>query len=87
MELESFVKGLHLPRLDLFYEEILLDESALRRRVFGFLGVPYRNTRAQTFKNTSDDLARSVTNLDELRRLYAGTRYARMFDEVLVRDA
>jgi len=85
-ELESFVAQLDLPRLDIFYEDILIDESGLKQRVLEFLGVPHRDTRAQTFKNTSDDLRESVTNLESLKANYAGTAYEPMFDEVLVRE-
>ncbi|WP_297529689.1 hypothetical protein [Thiohalobacter sp.] len=85
-ELESFVEQLDLPRLDIFYEDILIDEVALKQRVLEFLGVPHRDTRAQTFKNTSDDLRESVTNLEALKANYADTPYEPMFDEVLVRE-
>ncbi|WJW75841.1 hypothetical protein QVG61_01765 [Thiohalobacter sp. IOR34] len=86
-ELDAFVEGLGLPTLPLFYEDILLDEDGLLRRLYAFLGVPPRRTRGVSFKNTSDDLRQSVLNFDALRAAYADTAYAAMFDEVLVEEA
>lgn len=83
-ELKAFVDTLDLPRFDLFYEDILIDEEQFKRQVFSVLDVPYHDVQARTFKNTSDDLRAAVINFDSLKAAYAGTPYADMFDEVLV---
>lgn len=83
-ELEAFVGGLQLPTLPLYYEELLEDEGAFLSKVFAFLNVPERPVQGKTLKHTADDLRQAITNFDELRARYAGTRYEAMFDEVLV---
>jgi hypothetical protein len=82
-ELDTFVNSLRLPTLPLYYEELLEDEGAFLHKVFAFLDVPERAVQSKTLKHTSDDLRQVITNLDDLRTRYAGTRYASMFDEVL----
>ena len=51
--------------------------------MFAFLDVPERAVQSKTLKHTSDDLRQVITNFDDLRARYTGTRYASMFDEVL----
>lgn len=83
-QLARFLEKLDLPRLDLFYEDILADHDAAFASCFAHLGVEPRPVRGRASKNTADDLRRAVDNVDELRRAYAGTAYEAMFDEVLV---
>jgi hypothetical protein len=45
------------------------------------------NLDGATLKHTSDDLRQVVVNFEDLRRRYAGTPYAPMFDEVLAAGA
>lgn len=83
-DLVAFVTGLQLPALFLYYEDILLDHDATMEMTLGFLGVREGHIAGSAMKNTSDDLREVVTNFDELRGRYAGTRYEAMFDEVFV---
>ncbi len=83
-ELENFVKPLHLPTLKLFYEDMLLDESAFMHKVFDFIRVRYAPVKGKTLKNTQDNLREAILNFDELREKYTGTIYESMFSEVLV---
>ena len=82
-ELESYVGALQLPRLQLFYEDLLLGERQFLGRIFDFLGVPTREVQGKTFKSTKDDLREVLLNFDDLRDQYAGTPYHSMFSEVI----
>jgi LPS sulfotransferase NodH len=78
-KLEEFVDTLGLPTLEMFYEELLADETSFFQRIYEFLGVPYAEGRGETVKNTSDDLRESVENYEELKSRYAGTPYEAQF--------
>jgi LPS sulfotransferase NodH len=80
----DYVGALGRPLLHLDYEDLLADPTATFHRLLGYLGLPPAPIQGTTLKNTSDDLRDVVTNFDELRARYAGTRYEPMFDEVLV---
>lgn len=80
----EYVGTLDRPLLHLDYEDLLAEPTATFHQLLGFLGLPPAPIRGTTLKNTSDDLREVVTNFDELRARYAGTRYAPMFDEILV---
>jgi hypothetical protein len=82
-ELEDFAAGLQLPKLQLFYEDMLVDQHGFMQRVFDFLEVKAHAVQAKTLKNTSDNLRDVIENFDELRLQYEGTPYAAMFDEVV----
>jgi LPS sulfotransferase NodH len=83
-ELVDYVNSLGRPTLQLYYEELLRDETAFMGRVFDFLNVTPMAVKGKTLKNTSDDLRQAVPNFDALRARYIGTRYEAMFDEVMV---
>ena len=83
-DMETYVKGLQLPTLTLFYEDLLKDEATFIQRVFAFLEVKPKPVQGVTLKNTKDNLRDVIHNFDELRARYADTRYEPMFDEVLV---
>lgn len=82
--LSNFVAGLGLPTVDIWYEELLTDRKQTLASAFEFLGVGPEPVDGATIKNTPDDLRHVLENFAELRSMYAGTRYAEMFDEVLV---
>ncbi|MHC4216937.1 MAG: hypothetical protein ACYSU7_00620 [Planctomycetota bacterium] len=86
-ELVGFVKGLALPTLSIYFEDLLLDARATVDRVCSFLDVPPEPVQGGSLKNTSDDLREAIVNFDELRARYVGTEYEPMFDEVLVPSA
>ncbi len=83
-ELEEYVERLGLPTLMLYYEDLLVDEAAFLNQVFAFLGVRPQPVQGRTLKNTRDNLRDVLANFEELRERYRNTRYAAMFDEVLV---
>lgn len=82
--LKHFVEHLNLPTVEVFYEDILLDEAETLRAIYEFIGVTPRITKGSSYKNTSDDLRDALLNFDELKASVAGTPYEEMFDEVLV---
>lgn len=84
-ELKHFVDGLRLSVMNVFYEDLLLDEENTLNGIYQYLGVPSRMTKGASYKNTSDNLRDALLNFDELRASVAGTSYEKMFDEVLVR--
>lgn len=82
--LETYVRRLGLPTLDLWYEDLLCNEREFVRRTLRFLGSRHEPAPGATLKNTGDDLKQAILNFDELRTRYLGTPYEPMFDEVLV---
>jgi hypothetical protein len=85
--LGEYAGGLGLPTLVLDYEDLLRSRSESLRRVLDFLNVRPMNLDGATLKHTNDDLRQAVVNFEDLRRLYAGTRYAPMFDDGLTAGA
>lgn len=81
--LSNYVADLGLPILEIYYEDLLIDERSTLKNTYEFLGVPARHTRGKSFKNTSDDLRQALLNFNELRTAFAGTPYESMFDEIL----
>lgn len=85
-ELERFVSNLDLPVLFLYYEDLMLNESELFKKVFGFLDVESEDIKGRFIKYTDDDLKKSLVNFSELKAHYKGTAFEKMFDEVLIRN-
>lgn len=83
-DLEGYVQELGLPTLKLVYEDLLQGEEAFVAKALDFLGGGTRSLPGKTLKNTGDDLREAILNFDDLRMRYAGTRFAPMFDEVLL---
>jgi len=73
---KSFYEMYEGPKLRLAYEEILADQEAYFRKLFAFLDVPYQETSSRIFKNTSDDLAEAVENVEQLMKVVAERRPA-----------
>lgn len=70
------------PLLELNYETLADDHDATMRRVFAFLDVPYRPVRPGTVKQSSRrPLSAAIANYAALQAQFAGTRWARFFDE------
>jgi LPS sulfotransferase NodH len=85
-ELEAYVERMAIPTLKLVYEDLLLARDQTLQEVLSFLHVRPMPLEGRTLKHTSDDLRQVILNFDELRSGYAGTRYEKMFDEVLTLD-
>lgn len=84
-ELEDYVRGLGIPMVSIYYEDLLKDENAFMDNVYTFLNVTPAKVEGSTLKITSDDLRDVIVNFDELRAKYVGTPYEMMFDEVIQR--
>lgn len=82
-DLRQFLSRLDQPSLRVSYESLLRDESAVLEQVFAFLGVDPFPVSSDVLKNTSDNLRDAITNFEELRTHFVGTRYEPMFDEVI----
>jgi hypothetical protein len=77
----EYAASLDLPMLAIDYEELAADPAATIARVCAHLGVEPVAPDPSVRKVTSDRLADSVENLDELRAPYVGTDLEAMFDE------
>lgn len=86
-ELEEFAGRLPLPKLQLYYEDMLADQHDFMLKVFRFLEVKPQPVQGKTLKNTSDNLREVITNFDELRLHYRGTQFESMFDEVVTQGS
>lgn len=83
-KLYDFVREIDLPVLRIYYEQLLVQPDPTFRRILRFLDVSEQELRAQTQKNTNDDLRMIVSNFTELRACVTEQRYQSMFDEVIV---
>lgn len=83
-ELEQFCDSLELPKMNIVYEDLLLDRDNVLNKLYSFLHIKPHPVQSKPIKSTSDDLSEAIENFDELRGHYAGTKYEAMFDEVLV---
>lgn len=79
--LEATCDYIRAQRLDLEYNDLLVDRERWFRSVFDFLEIEAIPLESSFKKNTSDDLSESIANFDELRAHYLGTRFEQMFDE------
>ena len=68
----------------LYYEQILINEKDFFDGIIKKLGIPHVDLVTSVFKNTSDDLSKSLTNYEELRSKLLTTPYIDDFDEVLI---
>ncbi len=85
-DLVSFVEKLNLPKLTLYYEDLLKDESRFLGEIFSFLGVSPKPVKGKTIKHTRDNLREVLTNFDQLRARYRSTPFEAMFDEVITNE-
>jgi len=68
----------------LYYEQILLDETDFFNRIMNKLGIQKVELETSVFKNTSDDLSKSILNYEELKSRLNNTPYIDDLEEVLV---
>jgi len=77
-----------IERLDnvtiIYYEQILLDEKSFFDRIIQKLGIESKELQTTVFKNTGDDLSKSLSNFQELKESLAGTKYELDLTEVLI---
>jgi len=64
--LTRIIDRMKLPTIEIAYEDLLTDEQAILKRLWGFLDVRNVATVGKTRKNTPQDLRQAVTNLDEI---------------------
>jgi LPS sulfotransferase NodH len=84
--LEAYVHSLNLRLLQICYEDLLTNQQQTIGRVCEFLDVEPMPLKGQCVKTTNDDLRKVIANFDALHRLYEGTHYQQMLEEVLVAD-
>ena len=80
-EIHEYMHCVKRPQLRISYEDLLADHDKVFERIFDFLEVDPQPMESKLVKNTSDNLRDVLTNFDELRMLYAGTKFEKMFDE------
>jgi len=68
----------------LYYEQILLDESSFFERIIRTLGIEPKELKTTVFKNTGDDLSKSLRNFIEVKDSLQGTKYLNDLEEVLI---
>ena len=79
-DLEQYVQQLNLPTCQLYYEDLLQNESHFLKKIFDFLDVPLKPVQGKTIKHTSDNLREVITNFEKLRSQYKNTNYELMFE-------
>ena len=80
VDLENYINQINLPTLQLYYEDLLLNESLFIDKIIEFLEVDPKPVQGKTIKHTSDDLRDVILNFDELQSKYMNTCYESMFD-------
>jgi len=81
-QLVSFMNEIrvHVPIIDIHYEDLLVDENYVLNLIYSFLKVePIFDLKSDYYKNTSDNLFESISNLDELKEIYRGTYLENFF--------
>lgn len=68
----------------IYYEQILLDEQGFFDGIIEKLGIEHKELKTTVFKNTGDDLSKSIINYDEIKERLSGTKYLGDLEEVLV---
>lgn len=76
---EAFVRRLDRPVVEVAYHEILQDPTAVLHRIQSVLGVRARALESRVVKNTTEDLAEAVPNLDEVVAAFEGGEWSRVF--------
>jgi hypothetical protein len=80
--LDSYVKIINNPTLQLCYEDLLFDEVDFFKKLYGFIGTSPMQTMSKTIKNTPTDLREIIINYDELLQKYKYTCYEPMILDV-----
>ena len=79
--LRAYSEYLDARRLVVEYEDLLRDRNAWLQSILEFLEAAPQPLDSSITKNTDDDLRTALVNFDQIRRHYAGTPFAPMFDE------
>ena len=78
--LDDFVAAAGVVPCEIEYADILSEPAKVLARVQDVLGVPHRRLLSSVAKNTSQDLAAAVGNIEALRRELAGGEWASVFE-------
>jgi len=81
-ELKSFINNLNLPKIKIYYSELLQNEDKLHKKLYSFLNIPYYKTKGNYYKNTPQKLKNFIKNYQELYNYYKNTKYKSMFDKI-----
>lgn len=68
----------------LYYEQILLGEKSFFDSLISKLNLGNAELETRVYKNTSDDLSKSLKNYQAIRKHFDGTKYADDLEEVLI---
>lgn len=68
----------------LYYEQILLDEQRFFDRIINKLGIDNKELKTTVFKNTGDDLSKSLINFQQISNSLKHTPYHDDLIEVLI---
>lgn len=69
------------PLLEVAYEELARDHTAVMDRVQQFLSVDHEKLEPQTYKQSHQKLADAISNFDELKSAFQGSRWEPFFSE------
>jgi LPS sulfotransferase NodH len=72
----------HHPGFRISYEEMITPSSEKLQCLLDFMGVPRRELTTTTQKLGCNDLRRVIANFDELRSHFAGSPFAKFFEDV-----
>lgn len=78
--LDDFIAAAGVVPCEIEYADILSEPAKVLARVQDVLGVPHRQLVSSVAKNTSQDLAAAVGNIEALRRELAGGEWASVFE-------
>lgn len=78
-KLQAYIGHIPLPTLQIYYEDLLVNEQLFFANICRFLRVECSAARSRSLKNTSDNLRDVIVNYEELASHYKGTQYDSMF--------
>ena len=68
-------------KMQVVYEDLCNNYESVMRDIQGFLNVPEVSLSPSTRKHPSYSLRETITNYDELKAYYSGSKWAEFFDE------
>ncbi len=68
-------------KMDVIYEDLDRDYETEMKPIQAFLGVSYEAVKPLTYKQSNQPLREVISNYDELKKRFKGTRWAGFFEE------
>ena len=78
---EIFFEAYKFEKRMSYYEDLLDNQETFFRDLLGYLGVGFAPLTGKFVKNTPDKLSTAIRNYGEIRSLFSGTCFERLFDE------